>query len=44
MLLKSLDAAGNSAFAVPFTGTTPITLNIADNFHISGDYIALIGD
>jgi hypothetical protein len=44
MLLKSIDAAGNSAFAVPFTGTTPITLNIADNFHISGDYIALIGD
>jgi hypothetical protein len=40
MLLKSLDAAGNSAFAVPFTATTPVTLAVADNFHISGDYIA----
>jgi hypothetical protein len=43
MLLKSLDASGNSAFAVPFTATTPITLAIADNFHISGDYIAVDG-
>jgi hypothetical protein len=41
MLLKSLDASGNSAFAVPFTATLPITLTVADNFHISGDYIAL---
>jgi hypothetical protein len=40
MLLKSIDSAGNSAFAVPFTGTSPITLAVADNFHISGDYIA----
>ena len=40
MLLKSLDASGNSAFAVPFTATAPVTLNTADNFHISGDYIA----
>ena len=39
MLLKSLDASGNSAFAVPFTATTPVTLAVADNFHISGDYI-----
>jgi hypothetical protein len=44
MLLKSLDSQGNSAFAVPFTATTPVTLAVADNFHISGDYIALIGD
>jgi hypothetical protein len=44
MLLKSLDASGNSAFAVPFTGTAPITLAVVDNFHISGDYIALIGE
>jgi hypothetical protein len=43
VLLKSLDAQGNSAFAVPFTATTPITLAIADNFHISGDYIAVDG-
>jgi hypothetical protein len=40
MLLKSLDASGNSAFAVSFTSTSPITLAVADNFHISGDYIA----
>jgi hypothetical protein len=40
MLLKSLDASGNSAFAVPFTATAPITLTVADNFHISGNYIA----
>jgi hypothetical protein len=39
MLLKSLDASGNSAFAVPFTATSPVTLAVADNFHISGDYI-----
>jgi hypothetical protein len=39
MLLKSLDSQGNSAFAVPFTATTPVTLAVADNFHISGDYI-----
>jgi hypothetical protein len=39
MLLKSVDAQGNSAFAVPFTATSPVTLAIADNFHISGDYI-----
>jgi hypothetical protein len=42
MLLKSIDASGNSAFAVPFTATTPVALAVADNFHISGDYIALI--
>jgi hypothetical protein len=40
MLLKSLDASGNTAFAVPFTATAPVTLAVADNFHISGDYIA----
>jgi hypothetical protein len=39
MLLKSLDASGNSAFAVPFTATAPVTLAVADNFHISGNYI-----
>jgi hypothetical protein len=39
MLLKSLDSQGNSAFAVPFTATTPVTLAVADNFHISGNYI-----
>jgi hypothetical protein len=39
MLLKSLDSQGNSAFAVPFTATAPITLTTADNFHIAGNYI-----
>ena len=40
MLLKSMDAAGNTTYAVPFTATAPATLNTADNFHISGDYVA----
>jgi hypothetical protein len=40
MLLKSIDAQGNTAFAVPFTATSPVTLAVADNFHISGDYVA----
>jgi hypothetical protein len=39
MVLKSIDAGGNSAYNVPFTATTPVTLNAEDNFHISGDYI-----
>jgi hypothetical protein len=39
MLLKSIDASGNTAYAVPFTAIAPATLNTADNFHISGDYI-----
>jgi hypothetical protein len=40
MLLKSIDSQGSRAFAVPFTATSPVTLAVADNFHISGDYIA----
>jgi hypothetical protein len=39
MVMKSIDAQGNSAFNVPFTATSPFTLAVADNFHISGDYI-----
>jgi hypothetical protein len=39
MVLKSIDAQGNSAYNVAFTATAPVTLNVADNFHISGDYI-----
>jgi hypothetical protein len=31
---------GNTVFDVPFTSTSPFTLAVADNFHISGDYIA----
>jgi hypothetical protein len=40
MLLKSMDASGNTTYAVPFTATAPVTLATADNFHVSGDYIA----
>jgi hypothetical protein len=40
MVLKSIDAQGNTAYNVPFTSTTPVTLAVADNFHVSGDYIA----
>jgi hypothetical protein len=40
MLLKSIDAQGNSAFNVPFAQGSPITLATADNFHLSGSYIA----
>ena len=40
MVLKSIDAQGNSAYNVAFTATTPVTLAVADNFHISGSYIA----
>jgi len=39
VLLKSIDAGGNSAYNVPFTSTQPVALNAADNFHIAGDYI-----
>lgn len=39
MVLKSIDAQGNAAFNVPFTSTAPVTLNVADNFHVSGSYI-----
>ena len=40
MVLKSIDAQGNTAFNVAFTYNTPVTLATADNFHISGSYIA----
>ena len=40
MLLKSIDAQGNAAFNVPFAQGSPITIATADNFHISGSYIA----
>ncbi len=39
MVLKSIDSHANSAFNVPFTATSPVTLDVADNFHVSGDYI-----
>lgn len=40
MVLKSIDAQGNSAFNVAFTHNVPVTLSTADNFHLSGSYIA----
>jgi hypothetical protein len=40
LVLKSIDASGNQAYNVPFTATSPVTLTVEDNFHISGDYIA----
>ena len=38
LLLKSLDAQGNTAYNIPFTSTNPVTLDVADNFHIAGTY------
>ena len=39
IFLESIDSQGNSAFNVDFTATSPVALNIADNFHVSGTYI-----
>lgn len=41
LFLSSTDASGQVTFDSPFTSTAPTTLNAADNFHISGTYIAL---
>lgn len=38
LLLKSIDSHANSAYNVPFTYNTPITLATTDNFHIAGTY------
>jgi hypothetical protein len=40
LTLTSTDAQGNSVYDIPFVYNNPITLNTADNFHISGTYIA----
>jgi hypothetical protein len=40
MVLKSIDSQGNAAFNIPFAQGSPITLTTADNFHVSGTYIA----
>ena len=40
LMLTSTDAQGNSAYDIPFVYNNPITLAIADNFHVSGTYIA----
>jgi hypothetical protein len=39
-----MDAQGNSVFHVDFTGTSPVALATADNFHVSGTYIMIEGD
>jgi hypothetical protein len=38
--LQSMDVAGQTTFNIPFTATDPVTLDVADNFHIAGVYIA----
>ena len=42
LLLKSVDAQGNTAYNVAFTSTVPVTLSTADNFHIAGTYEAAL--
>ena len=37
--LTSTDTQSSAVFDIPFTYNNPVTLNIADNFHISGTYI-----
>ena len=44
LFLESMDAQGNSVFHVDFTGTSPVALATADNFHVSGTYIMIEGD
>lgn len=39
LLLESMDAKGNTVYNVPFEQGDPITLAVADNFHVSGVYI-----
>lgn len=39
MELFTSDTQGNNLYDFPFTSTEPVTLNVADNFHISGTYI-----
>jgi hypothetical protein len=38
--LTSTDASGNTVYDIPFVHNNPTTLSTADNFHISGTYIA----
>ena len=39
LYLESLDSQGNTVYQVDFTHTAPVTLNVADSFHVSGTYI-----
>ena len=38
--LSSTDTQSGTVFDIEFTATSPVTLNVADNFHITGTYIA----
>lgn len=40
MTLESTDNTGNSSFNIPFTYNHPVSLATADNFHLTGQYIA----
>lgn len=40
LFLSSMDTQSGTVFDIPFTYNHPITLNVADNFHISGTYIS----
>jgi hypothetical protein len=40
MFLSSMDTQSGTVFDIPFTYNNPVTLNVADNFHISGTYIS----
>lgn len=39
LLLKSIDAQGNTAYNIPFQQGVPVTLATTDNFHIAGTYV-----
>lgn len=38
--LTSTDTQSGTVFDIPFTSSAPTTLDVADNFHIAGNYIA----
>jgi hypothetical protein len=40
MTLSTTDISGQNLYDFEFTSTVPVTLNVADNFHIAGTYIA----
>ena len=42
LTLTSMDTQSGKVFDIPFTYNNPITLSTADNFHISGTYIATL--
>jgi len=40
MELQSMDITGQTVYQIDFTSTNPVALSTADNFHVSGSYIA----